>query len=79
MKLVRRADSPETCFEAPKTPLEMDADPQFCMQIGASRGSQLEETLRAIEDGPLDENIAKRVDKVWELVKDEAPIDNYHV
>ncbi|CAD6579997.1 MAG: hypothetical protein ASARMPREDX12_009430 [Alectoria sarmentosa] len=46
--------------------------------IGASRGAQLEETLRAIEDGPLDESIAKRVDKVWELVKDEAPIDNYH-
>ncbi|KAL9066643.1 MAG: hypothetical protein Q9161_007402, partial [Pseudevernia consocians] len=47
--------------------------------IGASRGSQLEETLRAIEDGPLDESIAKRVDNVWELVKDEAPVDMYHL
>lgn len=49
------------------------------MQIGATRGSQLEETLKAIEDGPLDENIAKRVDKIWELVKAEAPVDNYHL
>lgn len=57
----------------------MDADYKMCMQIGATRGSQLEETLRAIQDGPLDESIAKRVDKVWELVKDEAPIDNYHL
>ena len=48
------------------------------MQIGASRGSQLKETLRAIEDGPLAEHIAKRVDKVWEVVRHEAPIDNYH-
>lgn len=48
------------------------------MIIGATRGSQLEEHLRAIEDGPLDENIAKKIDKVWELVKDEAPIDCSH-
>ncbi|KAM0793921.1 NADP-dependent oxidoreductase domain-containing protein [Usnea florida] len=45
------------------------------MIIGATRGSQLEEHLRAIEDGPLDEDIARKIDKVWELVKDEAPID----
>lgn len=57
---------------------EMYTDPDTCMQIGATRGSQLEETLRAIEDGPLDESIAKRIDKVWELVKAEAPIDNFH-
>ena len=49
------------------------------MQIGASRGSQLEETLRAIEDGPLDEDIVKRVDKIFDLVKAEAPVDNYYM
>ena len=49
------------------------------MQIGATRGLQLEETLRAIEDGPLDESIANRVDNLWDLVKEEAPVDNYHV
>ena len=52
---------------------------EFHLQIGATRGSQLDETLKAIEDGLLDEKIAKRVDNVWDLVKEEAPIDNYHV
>lgn len=52
---------------------------KFRIKIGATRGSQLEETLSSLGDGPLDENIAKRVDKVWELVKDEAPTDNYHL
>lgn len=65
--------------QGPSIPLEVDADPRICTQIGATRASQLEETLRAIEDGPLDESIAKKVDKVWELVKDEAPVDKYPV
>lgn len=47
--------------------------------IGASRHSQLEETLRSIEDGPLDPQIAKRIDGVWDTVKKEAPTDNYHL
>ncbi|KAK4695091.1 aflatoxin B1 aldehyde reductase, partial [Lecanoromycetidae sp. Uapishka_2] len=47
--------------------------------IGASRHGQLEETLRSIEDGPLDAKIVKRIDGVWDMVKDEAPTDNYHL
>lgn len=47
--------------------------------IGASRHQQLEETLRTIEDGPLDAEIAKRIDRVWEMVRQEAPTDNYHL
>jgi aflatoxin B1 aldehyde reductase len=46
--------------------------------VGASKAAQLEETLNAVEEGPLDEKIAKRVDDIWEKVKDEAPLDNYH-
>ena len=46
--------------------------------IGASRPQQLEQTLRDIEYGPLEARIAKRIDTVWDLVKDQAPIDNYH-
>ena len=46
--------------------------------IGASRHQQLLETLRAIEDGPLEASIAKKIDEVWDLVKDQAPIDIYH-
>ena len=46
--------------------------------IGASRTQQLEQTLHDIEEGPLEASIAKRIDIVWDLVKDQAPIDNYH-
>jgi len=46
--------------------------------IGASKVTQLEETLLAIEAGPLDEGIAKRVDAIWKKVEHEAPLDNYN-
>lgn len=46
--------------------------------VGASKAAQLEETLKAVEDGPLNESIAKRASDIWEKVKDEAPLDNYH-
>ena len=46
--------------------------------IGSSKLSQLEETLTAIDAGPLDEETAKRADSIWEKVKEEAPRDNYH-
>lgn len=62
-----------------RLPLEICANLEMCIQIGATRGSQLEGTLRAFEDGPLDESIVKRVDKIFNLVKAEAPVDNYHV
>ena len=47
------------------------------MQIGATRGSQLEEILRAIEAGPLEESIANRIEKIWELFQAEGPMDDY--
>lgn len=47
--------------------------------IGASNPKQLEQTLDALAQGPLDSSIAKKIDHVWETVKDEAPIDNYHM
>lgn len=45
--------------------------------IGASRLSQLEETLTWLEDGPLDAKVTQQIDKVWDTVKHEAPFDNY--
>jgi len=45
--------------------------------LGASRPRQLVETLQSIRAGPLESSIAKRVDKVWDLVEEEAPTDNY--
>jgi len=46
--------------------------------IGASKTSQLEETLNAIEQGPLDEKTAKRAGDIWKTVEADAPVDNYH-
>lgn len=46
--------------------------------IGASKNSQLEETLTAIEAGPLNAGIAQRASDIWKKVKDEAPRDNYN-
>lgn len=45
--------------------------------VGASSPKQLEQTLKSIEDGPLDPAIVKKVDEIWEHVKDEAPTSNY--
>ncbi len=46
--------------------------------VGASRPTQLEQTLAALEDGPLDEKTVTRIEHIWEMVKDEAPIDNFN-
>ena len=46
--------------------------------IGATRHEQLEGTLQAIENGPLEASIATRIDHIWDLVKDQAPVDTYH-
>lgn len=46
--------------------------------VGASKVAQLEETLKVIEDGPLDAKTAERVDQIWKKVEHEAPLDNYH-
>jgi aflatoxin B1 aldehyde reductase len=46
--------------------------------IGASKTAQLEETLNAVEQGPLPESIAHRASAIWEKVEHEAPLDNYH-
>jgi len=46
--------------------------------IGASSSKQLKETLDSINKGPLSEKAVKAVDQVWETIKHEAPLDNYH-
>ena len=38
----------------------------------------MEETLIALEAGPLPERIAERTSAIWENVKDDAPLDNYN-
>lgn len=46
--------------------------------LGASRPSQLENTLEGLEKGPLDGEVVKRIEGVWDTVKDEAPLDNFN-
>ena len=46
--------------------------------VGASSTKQLQETLESISKGPLSEKAVQAVDGVWETIKHEAPLDNYH-
>ena len=46
------------------------------MIIGASSGRQFRETMEEIEKGPLDDWVVERIDALWEMVQDDAPIDN---
>ena len=46
--------------------------------IGTSKISQLEETLTAINAGPLNAGIAKRASDIWDKVKADAPRDNWN-
>lgn len=46
--------------------------------IGASSAQQLKETLGSINKGPLSQKAVKAIDGVWDTIKHEAPLDNYH-
>lgn len=46
--------------------------------IGATTTEQLEETLKDIKEGPLPMEAVDKIEGIWERVKAEAPLDNYH-
>jgi aflatoxin B1 aldehyde reductase len=46
--------------------------------VGASKLTQLEESLTAIEAGPLDAESAKKIDAIWIKIEKDAPLDNYN-
>ena len=48
------------------------------MIIGGSSLKQLEKTLTACEEGPLEPEVAKKIQGIWEMVKSESLIDIYH-
>ena len=56
----------------------LDAKHGDAIIIGASSAQQLKETLGSISKGPLSEKAVKAIDGVWETIKHEAPLDNYH-
>jgi aflatoxin B1 aldehyde reductase len=45
--------------------------------IGASSLKQLEQTLEALEAGPLSDTAIKGIDGIWEKVKPDALLDNF--
>lgn len=46
--------------------------------VGASKISQVKETLQDINAGRLSEEACKGIDELWEKIKHEAPLDNVH-
>lgn len=54
-------------------------DPEFddAVIIGSSRPSQVETTLIGLQNGPLPQSAVKAIDKIWEMVKEDAPVDNF--
>ena len=46
--------------------------------LGASSAVQLEQTLKALAEGPLPQEVLPDIEHIWETVKDEAPVDNYN-
>ena len=46
------------------------------MIIGASSAEQFQQTVKEIEKGPLEEWIVKRINELWEMIKDDAEVDN---
>ncbi|KAK9233974.1 NADP-dependent oxidoreductase domain-containing protein [Lipomyces kononenkoae] len=56
----------------------LDAKYGDAVIFGASSVKQLQETLKALHDGPLPSTIATKIDSIWENIKDEAPVDNYN-
>ncbi|CAI1788536.1 hypothetical protein SEUBUCD646_0A00130 [Saccharomyces eubayanus] len=45
--------------------------------IGGRSPSQVSGALESISEGPLDPETVKKIDEIWQLVKDEAPLNNY--
>jgi hypothetical protein len=46
------------------------------MILGAASNEQLAEALTELAKGPLEPAIVQRINNLWELIKDEAPVDN---
>ncbi|KAF9239049.1 hypothetical protein DTO006G1_4744 [Penicillium roqueforti] len=46
--------------------------------VGASSVSQLKNTLAILRKGPLEEGVVRRIDGIWETIKDDAVLDNFN-
>ena len=46
--------------------------------VGARNLEQLKQTLEGANAGPLPADVVDKIDVVWNTIKHEAPLDNYH-
>ncbi|KAF7159598.1 hypothetical protein CNMCM6106_006914 [Aspergillus hiratsukae] len=46
--------------------------------FGSRNERQLRHTLEGLRNGPLPPDVVERAERVWEIVKDEAPVDNFN-
>jgi aflatoxin B1 aldehyde reductase len=46
--------------------------------VGASKLTQLEQTLEGLKAGPLPDDAVQRIERIWKTVEHEAPLDNYN-
>jgi aflatoxin B1 aldehyde reductase len=46
--------------------------------FGAHKLAQVEQTIGYLRAGPLPTDIANRINELWEVIKHEAPKDNFH-
>ncbi|KAK5994256.1 Oxidoreductase sirO [Cladobotryum mycophilum] len=46
------------------------------MILGSVTAESLEEAVVELDKGPLEGWVVKRIDELWELIKDDAPVDN---
>lgn len=60
-------------YHSPLKPEQGDA-----VIFGASKLEQIKQTVEGLKKGPLKESSVKRIDQVWEKIKHDAPLDNYH-
>ncbi|KAF7555930.1 hypothetical protein G7Z17_g1812 [Cylindrodendrum hubeiense] len=47
--------------------------------LGGSNLEQLQQSLDGLKNGPLSDKVAKKIDAVWETVRDEAGLDNVNL
>ncbi|KAF2647238.1 aflatoxin B1 aldehyde reductase-like protein member 2 [Lophiostoma macrostomum CBS 122681] len=47
--------------------------------FGASSHAQIEQTAQWLKKGKLSATAAEDIEKIWESVKAEAPVDNFHI
>ncbi|KAJ6520468.1 NADP-dependent oxidoreductase domain-containing protein [Mycena sanguinolenta] len=55
-------------------------DPKYgdAIIFGASKHSQISETLAWLKHGSVGEAAKAKIDEIWKVIEHEAPLDNYH-